>query len=245
MINRKIKKVVLSLIGISFSLFLVYIAFYMYVEFKGYPWEHLKLKGEAIKYMDTKYNMKVKVVRTSFNFKFDSYSVKVYNINDKNKTLINVETGYSNEGLRDNYSMVYWQKKLTDELAEEYSSFYNFSDVKEVKLDFAFETHPIGEGVSSSIDINKVYIPLKPSLNVVMDVDLKTETFSEEFLKKLIELIGALRESENNFDLFITGKPQESTSNSSKERTKLIKLEYNKLNTISTIDDLKKIISDF
>lgn len=114
MINRKIKKVVLSLIGISFSLFLVYIAFYMYVEFKGYPWEHLKLKGEAIKYMDTKYNMKVKVVRTSFNFKFDSYSVKVYNINDKNKTLINVETGYSNEGLRDNYSMVYWQKKLTD-----------------------------------------------------------------------------------------------------------------------------------
>lgn len=78
-----------------------------------------------------------------------------------------------------------------------------------------------------------------------MDVDLKTETFSEEFLKKLIELISALRESENNFDLFITGKPQESTSNSSKERTKLIKLEYNKLNTISTIDDLKKIISDF
>ena len=123
--------------------FILSYSFYLFTEFYGFPWRHAELKSEAVDYMKNKYNMDVKVERSSFNFKFDYYLVKVYDVNDKDKDLITVEkrkyydenNQIKGERLEDNYSKIYWETRLLNELKTKYPNLFGFPDIDKFKID--------------------------------------------------------------------------------------------------------------
>jgi hypothetical protein len=159
----KVKYLVIFIIIVFVSL----TSFYSYIEFYGYPWKHVEVKKEAIDYMKNKYNMDVKVVESTFNFKFDYYIVKVFNINDEKKNLINVEKQKfydekrqcKGERLEDNYSKIYWENRVKEELQTKYPKFFILPDVEEFHVDIAYYTSPLDNGVSSIKDENGILIP--------------------------------------------------------------------------------------
>lgn len=232
---------------------IVFIAGSIYKEFNGYPWEHVRVKKEAVTYMKTKYNMDVKVVGSSFNFKFDNYIVQLYNIHDPEKEIIRVEKQrVYNEGrkawekrLEDSYGMVYWSKRINRELRKSYPDFCNHKDIEKLFVDYAYSTVPMGEGVSRDKDGNGVLIPLKPDLSGVLDVDLKTKAFSENFLGELLSLINELKTGQDEIDLFITGTREEDPSGDGKGKTMLIEIPYKEFERINSLEELKLRIRDF
>ncbi len=203
--------------------------------------------------MKTKYNMDVKVVDSSFNFKFDNYIVQLYNIHDPAKEIIRVEKQriYNEERkawekrLEDSYGMVYWSKRINRELRESYSDFCNHKDIEKLFVDYAYSTVPMGEGVGTDKDENGVFIPLKPELSGVLDVDLKTKDFSESFLGELLLLINELKTGQDEIDLFITGTREEDPSGDSKGKTMLIEIPYKEFERINSLEELKLRIRDF
>lgn len=236
-----IKYLVISFIIVLVSIITVNI----YTVTYGYPWKHAEVKKEAVGYMKNKYNMDVKVARSTFNSKFDYYIVEVFEINDGAHININVEKQkfhddngqYKGERLEDNYSKVYWEIRLRNELQAKYSDFFALLDIEKMQMDIAYFTTPLESGVSSIKDENGIFIPLKPDNNSTLDVDLNTKDFSEEFLKGLLLVIRDLVNKQLKVDLFITGK--------STERTKLINLRFEEFTHINSLDDLKKEVSDF
>jgi len=232
---------------------IVFIAGSIYKEFNGYLWEHVRVKKEAVAYMKTKYNMDVKVVDSSFNFKFDNYIVKLYNTRDEEKAIIRVEKQrvYDEQRkawgkrLEDSYGMVYWSKRINRELREKYPDFCNHKDIEKLMVDYAYSTVPMGEGVSTDKDENGVLIPLKPKLSGVLDVDLVAKDFSESFLEELLSLIEELKAGQDEMDLFITGTREEDPSGEGKGRTMLIEIPYNEFKRINSLEELKQRIRDF
>lgn len=226
---------------------------WIYAEFNGYPWEHAQVKKEAVDYMKRKYNMDVEVVGSSFNFKFDNYTAKLYNINDTDKSIIRVEKNrvYDQnrqtweKRLEDNYCMVYWEKRINEEVREKYPDFCNHNDIEKINVDISYSTTPLEEGVSRDEDENGVIIPLKPELAGILDVDLKIRDFSESLLNELLLLINALKADQLKIDLFITGKREDVGNGDSKARTKLINIECDSFKEINSAGDLKKMITDF
>lgn len=197
--------------------------------------------------------MDVKVAGSSFNFKFDYYTAKLYNINDKDKSIIRVEKqGFYDENkqgrgerLEDNYCKVYWENRINNEIREKYPEFCNHKDVEKINADISYSTTPIEEGVSTIKDENGVFIPLKPKLNGILDVDLKTRDFSESFLEELFLLIKEFDNTQMQISLFITGKNEEIETGNSTARTNLIDIECDKFKDIQSVEDLRKVITDF
>lgn len=245
----EVKYLIIVLIIVLVSL----TSFYSYTEFYGYPWKHAEVKKEAIKYMKNKYKMDVKVVSSTFNFKFDYYIVKVFNNNDEIKNLINVEKQkfydekgqFKGERLEDNYSKIYWESGLNNELQTKYPKFFILPDIEKFHIDIAYYTTPLDNGVSSIKDENGILIPLMPDNNSTLDIDLNTKDFPDEFLEELLLVIKDLVNTQLKVDLFITGKSKERINENNPERTKLLELPYEKFKDINSVEDLKKEVSDF
>ncbi len=245
-------KIRFLIIFVIIALLLSY-SFYLFTEFYGYPWRHAELKREVVGYMKNKYNMDVKVERSSFNFKFDYYLVKVFDINDKNKSLITVEkrkyydenNQIKGERLEDNYSKIYWETRLLNSLQTKYPNFFRLPDIDKFKIDIAYYTTPIENGVSSVKDEEGVYIPLEPENSYSLDMDLKTKDFSDEFLNELLVVIKDLSNIQSKIDLFITGIGNEGNNRESTKGTKLLRLSYERFKDINNTEDLKKEISEF
>ncbi len=224
-----------------------------YTEFCGYPWKHWEIKKEAVDYMKNKYGMEAKAVSSSFNFKFDYYTAEVYDVKDADKRIIRVEkqrfydeNGQSpGERLEDNYCKVYWENRINNEIRENYPELCSHEDIEKINMDIVYSTLPLEEGVGSDKDENGVLIPLSPKLDGILDIDLKTQDFSDSFLKELLFLINALGASDTRVDLFVTGKNEEAGTGESRIRTKLIDIEWDKYEAIKTVEDLKEIIRDF
>ncbi|GGH19585.1 YfjL-like protein [Paenibacillus segetis] len=245
----RIQYIVLFLIFILFGS----VAFFFYTEINGYPWKHAEVKREAVTYMKEKYNMDVKVVGSSFNFKFDYYTAQVYNTKDSNKTVIRIEkqrfydenNQAGGEQLEDNYREVYWEKEINDELHQKYSTFYKLNDIETSTIDIPSFTSPLRNGVSSLQDRNGVFIPSAPEYNYILDVDLKTNDFTEELLQELIFVIRDLVNTEFRVDIVVSGKYEVSDTEGERRRTKYLDLPYEKLKEIENVEDLKKEISEY
>lgn len=244
----KIKYLVIFLIIAFVSL----TSFEIYADLYGYPWKHIEVKREAVDYMKNKYNMDVKVEKSTFNPKFDYYLVKVFDVNDEEKNIINVEKQkfhvngqYKGERLEDNYSKIYWESRLMNELQTRYAKFFMLPDQDSIHTDIAYFTTPLEEGVSSIKDENGFFIPLKPDNNCILDVDLNTEDFSDEFLKELLLVIKDLENTLLKVDLVITGKSKGKITENNFKRTKLLDLHYEKFKDIKSVEDLKNEVRDF
>jgi hypothetical protein len=251
--EKQIKRNKLKYIAIALSAVILLFALSVYTEFNGYPWKHGEIKREAVGYMKSKYNMDVKVVGSSFNFKFDYYTAKVYDVNDTDKSIIRVEkqrfydenTQGRGERLEDDYCKVYWENRINNEIREKYPEFCSHEDIEKINADISYSTAPMGEGVSSDRDVNGVLIPLRPELDGILDVDLKTQDFSDDFLNELLLLINDLGASQIRVNLFVTGKNEEADTGGNRTRTKLIDIEWDKYGDIKSIEALKEIIRDF
>lgn len=251
---RKINtKILASSLIIAGVLFIASISFYVCTGIYGYPWKHAEIRKEAVGYMKNKYNMNVKVARSTYNYKFDYYLVKVFDINDKDKALITVEKQkyfdkdgqYLGERLEDSYCKIYWESRLQNQLREKYPEFYKLPEIEKIQMDIAYFTAPLKEGVTSDKDEKGIFIPLMPDNNCILDVDINTTEFSDEFLEELLLVIKDLSNSEVKVDLVVTGKSKEGTDDSKPKVTKLLNLHYGMLQGIDSVEDLKNEVSDF
>lgn len=249
-INRR---VIYGLVTSLFIITVLGISLNVYTEFNGVPWKHAAIKKDAVEYMKQKYNMEVKVAGSSFNFKFDYYTAKVYNICDSEKQIINVEKhkyfdengSYKGERLEDNYSKIYWEKRISRDLQEKYPMFFRYKDIAEFKSDIAYHTTSLENGVSAETDANGSFIPLIPEFGCSLDIELNTEDFSEDFLNELFSFVKEIQNTQLKIDLFVTGKDVIVDTSNSRTRTKLIKLPNEILKDITSVEDLKKEISGF
>ena len=203
--------------------------------------------------MKEKYNIDVNVERSIYNFKFEYYIAEVTNVNDETGKFINVvkrkyydeNNELAGERLEDNYGEVYWEKALKKELSEQYKELFTFPDLEGIELDIAYQTIPMDKGVSTSKDENGVLIPLRPEDSVILDIDLQTRDFSDEFLNELLVVVKDLVKSEWKVDLFITGKSEERKDENNKRTTKVLNLPYEKFQEINTLEDLRNKIKLF
>lgn len=243
--NIKLKLVISMIIVIAISL-----VSYMYTEFYGYPWKHAAMKKEAIHYMKDKYNMDVKVESSTFNFKFNYYIVQVFNVNDAQKILISVEkqkfydeqSQFKGERLEDNYNQIYWEHALASEMQARFPKFFNHSDIKQFEIDIAYYTTPLN-GVSSTKDEQGILIPLKPEHSFSIEIDLKTNDFPDDFVNEIFIVMNDLLDMQLKADLFITAASKSNENND--ERTKVLRVPYEKLEVIHNVDDLYHEISEF
>lgn len=237
-------KIIYSVIALIIISFVSLISLNFYKETYGYPWKHAELKKEAVEYMKKKYNMDVNVAGSSFNNKFDYYIAEVYNVDDEDKNVINVEK-HRGERLEDSYSKVYWEKQTNNELQKRYPKFYKLGDIDKITTDIAYFTTPLEIGVSSNKDENGILIPSNPDHNCIVDVHLKTNDFSDEFLQELLLVIKDVVKTQFKVDFVITGKNEGSGNGNNPGRTRILNLEYKKFKDISDVEALKKEISEF
>jgi hypothetical protein len=230
----------------------------VYAAFNGMPLRRIQIKNEAVKYMKDKYNMDVAVVKSGYNFKFKDYLAFVYDVNDKDKRLITIEQSRAYDEskkafyrrMEDNYSVVYYERLLADNMKNDYPSFFKLSDIDNYKVSIAQYTQPLNEGVTSETDINGVRIPDMVK-NCTLDMDLKCTDFSDEFLGALLDYTRVLVKAKPQTEIFITCKPDKALTEKGedgkegKERRRYIKLDYNEYINLESINDLKRVIGTF
>lgn len=246
--NIKLKLFICIIIVIAISLVAS-----IYTEFNGYPWKHAALKKEAVHYMKEKYNMDVKVSNSTFNFKFDYYFAQVHNVNDEQDNLISVEKQkfydeqgqFQGERLEDNYNQIYWENALANEMQAMYPKLFNHSDIKQFEVDIAYYTTPLN-GVSSTRDEHGILIPLKPEHSFSIEIDLITDDFPDDFVNELLFVVHDLVDSQRKADVFITAASNSNESNDETSKgTKVLRVPYEKLEAIHSVDDLYDQITEF
>ncbi|RJG17846.1 hypothetical protein [Paenibacillus thiaminolyticus] len=95
------------------------------------------------------------------------YTAKVFNIHDTEKRIIDVtmHAFYDKaaqgrgEMLEDNYSMVYWEQRVDDELRKRYPRLYTQEDIETIAVTTVYSPMPIDSGTSPAVDDNGVRHP--------------------------------------------------------------------------------------
>ncbi|MEK4510705.1 hypothetical protein [Paenibacillus sp. FSL K6-2524] len=245
----KLKYIVIPLILIPFVLAVAYFC----SEFYGLPWEHAAVKKEAVQYMKKKYNLDVVASGSSFNFKFDYYTAKVYNVNDGAKNIIRVEkqrfydeqNQASGKRLEDNYSEIYWGKKKMDELQAKFPTFFKLDDIETVRIDTDFLTTPLEKGVSSDKDEQGAFIPISSDYSNMLDIKLNTNEFSDELLQELLLVIREIRNTQLKVDFIIRGTGKVSDSDTTAVKIKILGLKSENIMNINSVEDLKREIVEY
>ncbi|WP_025026933.1 hypothetical protein [Caldalkalibacillus mannanilyticus] len=223
--------------------------FYAYTETYGLPWKRAEVKREAIIYMKEKYNMDVEG-KGCYNFKFNKYFAKVYNVLDENKNVINVkkynrtdEKGqYLGVELSDNYSIVYWENEIRKELAANYPRLYQNDTIDKIFISTTYGTRSLEEGVSNDQDENGVFIPLKPDDDYTIRILLTKNDFSDDFLQELLTVVQDPNLHPLVSELY-TSQNSTYRDHNDKEKEKYILLTRQQFKDIHSIEDLKKEIA--
>jgi hypothetical protein len=219
---------------------------------QGYPWKHAQVKQEAVLYMKNKYNMDVRASGSSYNFKFKYYTAEVYEVNDVEKSIIRVEKQkfyddrnlYKGERLEDNYGEVYWKKRAEQEMREVYPNLFASSRIERAAFDTVYSTSPLEEGLSSESDEHGISIPSEPEYNYALDIDLVSEEITDDFLRELLPVVQDVAKGERRIDFFITGREVPGETSDQAGTTRLLSLTFEQLNTVGSIDDLRRGISE-
>lgn len=231
---------------------LLYGGFYVYAEFNGYPWKHSRIQKDAVSYMKEKYDMEAKSAGSSFNFKFDNYTAKVYDLRGSKETVIRVERVrfYDEDGrargerLKDNYSEVYWGLRTEERLREAFPAIFGYEGAS-ARVQTVYSTTPSDEGVSSERDAGGVYVPAEPELPGTWRIDLDADDFPEPFLAELLDAIRSMRESGLKADLFATAGSGREGSDRLEGTFKVLNLEYEAFHNIDRLEDLRAAISEY
>ncbi|WCR28224.1 hypothetical protein L3476_05590 [Paenibacillus thiaminolyticus] len=250
------KKILLILSSMMIGL-AGWFAFYTYAEFNGYPWKHAEVKREAAAYMKAKYNMDVAVAGSSYGFKFHDYTAKVFNIHDTEKRIIDVtmHAFYNKaaqgrgEMLEDNYSMVYWEQRIDDELRKRYPRLYEQEDIESIAVTTTYSLMPIDSGTSPAADDNGVAIPLEPKHEYTLDVRLRTDSISEALWQEFYAVVPDLAAAPWEVEIYVRGRDKErlegSAGTESMYKTMVLSLPYDKLEHIASIEEMKKEVREY
>ncbi len=228
-------------------------AFYIYGEMEGYPWKRAQIKKDAVSYLEAKYGMEAKAAGSSFNFKFDTYAAKAYDVRDNEKRIVTVERGpyydeergRRGERLEDNYSEVYWGRQAEERLREKFPRIYGFEGVREIGVSTVYSTLPMEEGASAEKDEYGVRIPEKSGHLPTWDIDLASEEFPEAFLQELLSAIGQMRKHGPESDLFVSAEPAGGAEEELRGKTKYLHLEYEEFGRINGLEELRAAISEY
>ena len=253
-VNKKKIRLILSSMMIGLA---GWFAFYTYAEFNGYPWKHAEVKREAVPYMKAKYNMDVAVAGSSYGFKFRDYTAKVFNIHDTEKRIIDVTMhafyDRANQGraemLEDNYSMVYWEQRVDDELRKRYPRLYEQEDIESIAVTTTYSMMPIDSGTSPAADDNDVAIPLEPKHEYTLDMRLRTDSISEALWQELHAVVPDLAAAPWEVNIFVRGRdmnPKEgSLGTEGMHKTMVLSLPYDMLEHIASDEDMKKEVREY
>ncbi|MFC4598220.1 hypothetical protein [Cohnella hongkongensis] len=243
------KKLVLAAV----ALVLIGAGFYVYTEIEGYPWKRAQIKKDAVRYMQEKYGMDARVTKSSFNFKFDTYMAKVYDVRDEERRTIQVERlpyrneegGGRGERLEDNYAVVYWERRTEERLREAFPQIYEYEGLRKIAVTSVHETFPLGEGVGPEKDESGVAIPRQPGHSASWNIGLVSEDIPEPFLELLLDAVRRMKELDLEVELFVTTLPRKAEAENRQERTKYIQLEHEDLGRIHGVEDLREAIQEF
>lgn len=253
----KKKKMLLIMLSIMMISLAGWFIFYVYTEFNGYPWKHAEVKKEAVAYMKAKYNMDVAVAGTSYGFKFREYTAKVFNIHDTEKRIIDVtKHAFDDEAiqgrgemLEDNYSMVYWEQRIDDELRERYPMLYEQEDIESIAVTTTYSMMPIDSGTSPAADNNGVAIPLEPKHEYRLEMRLQTDSISEALWQELYAVVPDLVAAPWKVEIFVRGRDKEpkegSAGSGGMVKSMVLYLPYEKLEHIASIEDMKKEVKEY
>ncbi|BFH68951.1 hypothetical protein J27TS7_07490 [Paenibacillus dendritiformis] len=232
-------------------------AFYTYAEFNGYPWKHAQVKKEAPAYMKTKYNMDVEVAGSSYGFKFREYTAKVFNIHDPEKRLIDVKmyTQYDEairgkvETWEDNYSMVYWEQRIDEELRKRYPRLYGQEDIESIGVTATYSMMPIDSGTNPAADGHGAAIPLQPKHEYTLDMRLRTDSISGALWQELYAVVPDLAAAPWEVEIYIRGRERDQLTGDAgiegAAKTIVLSLPRDKLEHIASIEDMKKEVREY
>lgn len=253
----KKKKMLLIMLSIMMISLAGWFIFYIYTEFNGYPWKHAEVKREAVAYMKAKYNMDAAVAGSSYNFKFREYTAKVFNIHDTEKRIIDVTKQFfydeaiqgRGEMLVDNYSIVYWEQRIDDELRKRYPKLYAQEDIESIAVTTTYFTRPIDSGTSPAADDNGVAIPLEPKYEYTLEMHLRTDSISEALWQELYAVVPDLAAAPWEVEIFVRGRDKEPKEDSAGSggavKWMVLHLPYEKLEHIASIEDMKKEVVEY
>lgn len=91
--------------------------------------------------------------------------------------------------LEDNYSMVYWEQRIDDELRKRYPRLYEQEDIESIAVTTTYSLMPIDSGTSPAADDNGVAIPLEPKHEYTLDVRLRTDSISEALWQEFYAVV--------------------------------------------------------
>ncbi|MGG3836873.1 hypothetical protein ABEV00_07560 [Paenibacillus thiaminolyticus] len=243
----KRKKMLLIMLSIMMISLAGWFIVYTYTEFNGYPWKHAEVKREAVAYMKAKYNMDVAVAGSSYNFKFREYTAKVFNIHDAEKRIIDVTKW--GEMLVDNYSVVYWEQRIDDELRKRYPKLYAQEDIESIAVTTTYFTMPIDSGTSPAADDNGVAIPLEPKYEYTLKMYLRTGSISEALWQELYAVVPDLAAAPWEVEILVRGRDKEPKEDSAGSggavKWMVLHLPYEKLEHIASIEDMKREVEEY
>ncbi len=188
------KKLLLAVAALA----VLYGGFYVYAEMEGYPWKRAQIQKDAVRYMKEKYGMEAKSAGSAFNFKFDTYSAKVYDVREGEERIVRVERNayYDESGppdepmkrlgerLEDNYAEVYWGLRADERLREAFPRIYGNEDIGRIRVSTVYRSQALEEGLSAERDADGVRIPAKPAEHFpTWDIRLTSKDFSDALME--------------------------------------------------------------
>ncbi|WP_374016789.1 hypothetical protein ABU162_21490 [Paenibacillus thiaminolyticus] len=151
------------------------------------------------------------------------------------------------EMLEDNYSMVYWEQRIDDELRKRYPRLYTQEDIESIAVTTVYSLMPIDSGTSPAVDENGVAIPLEPKHEYTLDMPLRTDSISEALWQELYAVVPDLAAAPWEVNIFVRGRDKErlegSAGTEGMNKTRVLFLPYDKLDHIASIEDMKKEVS--
>lgn len=250
------KKLLLAVVALA----VLYGGFYVYADMEGYPWKRAQIQKDAVRYMKEKYGMDAKSAGSAFNFKFDTYIAKVYDVREGEERIIRVERNayYDESGppdepmkrlgerLEDNYAEVYWGLRAEERLREAFPRVYGNEDIDRIRVSTTYRMQALEEGLSEEMDADGVRIPAKPTEGLqTWDIQLVSKDFSEALLGELVTAIRQMREFGPEADLNVYTALAEEKEGETRGKTKYLNLEFEKFGTINGIEDLRAALSEY
>lgn len=228
---KKIILLVVLLLIVAFVLF-------FYVSFYGLPWKKTQVSNELKQYVEEKYDIKVDIEESYFNFKFDNYGT-IFTLKDDKEFSFSAEKRRDNT-LHDYYPEAVWEKEVKGDLAPLIDSSFDSLSVER------YGVYPV-YGIGSLEDIKKdvpSYKDVQTGINSVIHFKEERSSKTEEALiKEVVSFIQKVNEKGiKNIELTFYLKEQEQEE---EPETFFITIPSDKLNSIKTEDDVKKYIQVF
>ena len=229
------KKIIL----LAVLLLIVAFVLFIYVSFYGLPWEKTQVSKELKQYVEEKYDIKVDIKESYFNFKFDNYGT-IFTLKDDKEFSFSAEKQRDNT-LQDYYPEAVWEKEVKGDLVPLIDSSFDSLSVDR------YGVNPV-YGIGNLEDIKKdvpSYKNIQTGINVVIHFKEERSSKTEEALiKEVVSFIQKVNEKEiKNIELTFYLKEQELEDK--KPETLYITIPSDKLYSIKTEDDVKKYIQVF